>query len=286
MLKLTISFLISTSIYCINNVYAIEITNDLIITDIFLTYFISCICNLKTAGVIASGWYGWCAAFSMLRLSLKWILLGDSRLFGTVSEAFLGVKVLLREHTQLDKLAAVDIVGFNGPSEQFTQPLHFGSLYLWDWGLHLRWPGWVFVLETICHVMCGGVSDLEGIITIGSSATGPAILSVFHVGSLLGDLGSILESKPGGEEFCTAPSLEILDKTVVRKVEEDCYHPRGLFPLATLDANIIAHLVFGQESKMVKRMLTLEEALQVYDVSPSVYGWWSKSSKRAWCCPC
>ena len=48
MLKLIISFLFSTSIYCINTVYAIEITNASIITDNFLTYYISCVCDLKT----------------------------------------------------------------------------------------------------------------------------------------------------------------------------------------------------------------------------------------------
>lgn len=62
----------------------------------------------STTGVIASGWPGFGTAFSMQRLSLKWILLGDSTLVGMVREAFPKVKVLLWEHMQWDKLAAVD----------------------------------------------------------------------------------------------------------------------------------------------------------------------------------
>jgi len=49
--------------------------------------------------------------------------------------------------------------------------------------------------------------------------------------------------------------------------------------LAFPEANIIARFIFGKESKMVKCMLTPNEALQVYDVSPRVYGRWSPASK-------
>ena len=96
--------------------------------------------------------------------------------------------------------------------------------------------------------------------------------------SPVGDLGSILGSKTGGNEFQTAPVLELLAEPVVRMVG-NCCHPRGLFPIRTPDASVIARFVFGSKSKMVKRSLTAEEALQVYDVSPSVYDRWSYASK-------
>jgi len=41
------------------------------------------------------------------------------------------------------------------------------------------------------------------------------------VESPLGNLGSILESKPGGQEFVTAPILETLTKPVVKRVRHD-----------------------------------------------------------------
>jgi len=59
-------------------------------------------------------------------------------------------------------------------------------------------------------VKCGGVSDFEGTITIGSSATGPQLPAIFHVESPSGDLGSILARNIGGKEFSTAPSLKYL----------------------------------------------------------------------------
>jgi len=104
----------------------------------------------------------------MQRLSLKWILLRDRTLVGLVQDAFPKVKVLLWEDTQWNRLTAVDIVGFNGPFDEVHNPLPFGSLYIWDWGPCHHWPGWVFSYETIQHVNCGGVSDFQGSVTIGS----------------------------------------------------------------------------------------------------------------------
>ena len=164
------------------------------------------------------------------------------------------------------------IVRFNGLFDEVQKPLHFGSLHIWDWGPRHRWPGWVFVLETIQHVNCGGDSDFQGSVTIGSLVTDLIIPEKFHVESLLRDLGSILESKAGGQEFVMVPSLKTLSKPVVTEVINDCFHPCGLFPMAIPEAKVIARFVFGIESKMVKQMLTPDEALQVYDVSPSVYG--------------
>ena len=63
-------------------------------------------------------------------------------------------------------------------------------------------------------------------------------------------------------------------------MSKNCFHPRGLFLLAIPDANVIAKFVFGRKSKVVQRQLTADEALQVYDVSPSSYGRWTLSSKR------
>ena len=142
----------------------------------------------------------------------------------------------------------------------------------------MRWLGWYFISESIRHAKCGGVSDFEGTITIGYSTSDLAFSGGFHVESPVGDLGSILGSKTGGNEFQTAPVLELLAEPVVRMVG-NCCHPRGLFPIRTPDASVIARFVFGSKSKMVKRSLTAEEALQVYDVSPSVYDRWSYASK-------
>jgi len=143
----------------------------------------------------------------MQRLSLKWILLRDRTLIGLVQDAFPKVKVLLWEDTEWGRLIAVDIVGFNGPFDEIHKPLPFGSLYVWDWGPHHHWPGWVFSYETIQHFNCGGVSDFQGSVTIGSLASDLILPVNFHVESPLGDLGSILESKAGGQEFSTAPIL-------------------------------------------------------------------------------
>ena len=233
-----------------------------------------------TAGVIASGWPSWGTAFSMQRLTLKWILIRDSSLLDLAIAAFPKVKVLLWGQMQWNKLPGVDIVAFNGPFEQSTHPFHFGTLYLWDWDPHLRWAGWIFKYDTIQHVQCGGISDFEGTILIGSVKNSPRFPPMFHVESPAGDLGSILESKTQGIKFSVAPILDILDTPRVHEVWDNCFHPRGLFPLAIPDANVIAKFVFGRKSKVVQRMLTAEEALQVYDVSPSSYGRWSKSSKR------
>jgi len=163
---------------------------------------------------------------------------------------------------------------------KFTSHCPLGSLYIWDWGPRHHWPGWVFSYETIQHVNCGGVSNFQGSVTIGSLDSELILPVNFHVDSLLGDLGSILESKAGGQEFSTAPILQTLTKPVVQGVGNDRFHPRSLFPLAIPEVNGIAPFVFGKESKMVKCMLTPDEALQVYGVSPSVYGRWSPSSKR------
>ena len=96
---------------------------------------------------------------------------------------------------------------------------------------------------------------------------------------------SRIEPKAGGQEFPTSPILQSITKPVVQGVRNDCFHPRGLFLLAIPEANVIARFVFGKESKMVKRMLTPDEALQVYDVSPSVDGV-GLPRPNAWCCPC
>ena len=233
-----------------------------------------------TAGVIASGWPSWGTAFSMQRLSLKWILLRDSSLLKLACAEFPHVKVLLWEHTQWNQLPEVDIVGFNGPFEQSIQPFHFGTVYLWDWDVRLRWKGWIFEEDNIQHAQCGGVSDFEGKIIIGSVKAGPRFPSMFHVQSPVGDLGAILQSKTHGVEFAVAPTMAILATPRVQKMGDNCFHPRGLFPLAIPDANVIAKFVFGSKSKVVQRRLTAEEALQVYDVSPGSYGRWSPLSKR------
>ena len=233
-----------------------------------------------TAGVISCGWPSWGTALSMKRLTLKWILVRDKVVLELARDAFPRVTVLLWGQTQWQTLPAVDIVAFNGPCEQSTAPFPFGNVYLWDWDPQLRWTGWYFKNEMIKHGQCGGVSDFAGRIVVGTGIASLKFPTIMHVESPAGDLGSILQSKTEGIEFLVAPILAKLDTPCVHEVSKNCFHPRGLFPLAIPDADVIAKFVFGRKSKVVQRKLTAEESLQVYDVSPGIYGRWSPSSKR------
>jgi hypothetical protein len=147
-----------------------------------------------TAGVISSGWLSWGTALSMARPTLKWILVLDAALLELVCAEFPRVKVMLWGQTEVNNLPAVDIVAFNGLFESNNRPYHFGTVYLWDWDPQVRWPGLVFKDDTIKHVECGGVSDFEGKIVIGTVTAGPRFPIRFHVESPAGDLGSILQS--------------------------------------------------------------------------------------------
>ena len=235
--------------------------------------------RVPSAGVIASGWPSWATAFSLQRLSLKWIILHDVSLMDPVKAAFRNVEVLLWKELDLAKLQTVDIVGFNSTFELDSAQIKFGSLYFWDWKVRYRWKSWTFITDEISHAECGGVSDFKGSVTI-ATRNKLQIPAEFHVKSPPGEVGSILGGKTGGKELVKAPVLHTLVTPIVKNIGGHCYHPRGLYPLQDKKATVLTRYVFGTQSQWVERALTSEELLQVYDFPPQVYGRWSKELKR------
>ena len=228
-------------------------------------------CPCITVGILCELWPSWVFGFANTTFSVLWIATyGDENHATFLQQNFPEIKVVSLIHIQISSLVTPSILACNGPFHGSIPPPFGPLLVFFDWNVRLRkWFGWKILYESISHVTCGGVSD--GVFPFKAACKHGAIpnlqwnLPMVHL-EPQADIGAILGCRLGGTSVTVAPRLPQLDIPVAHLVGGNTYHYRGLYPLLTKFANFLIPCVWARPVPWVRRKLSLEEMLSVYDV--------------------
>ena len=224
-------------------------------------------------GVIANQWPAWSIPFMHPRFELAWIILLDIDWVALVRKCFPNILVLHRPVVDFNRLQCTNIVAYNGPLENIARPLPFASICLFDWNMRFKqWNKWSISTHPVIHTTCGGVSNYSGVIklAIPQLMTPTFVIPSALLGTYpLADLSSILIHTEHGDNLKAAPQLESLSEPIVKRVTHGSFHPRGLYPISASKPSFLVPCVFSP-SRWVKRSLSREELLGVYDTPVSI----------------
>ena len=224
-----------------------------------------------TVGILCELWPGWVFGFANKTFSVLWIATyGDANHATFLQQTFPEIKVISLTCVQISSLTTPSILACNGPFQGSIPPPFGPLLVFFDWNVRLRkWIGWKILYESISHVTCGGVSD--GVFQFKAACKHEAIPNLQWNLPMVqlepkADIGAILGCRIGGINVTIAPRLPQLNIPVAQLVGHNTYHYRGLYPLINKFAEFLIPCVWARPVPWVRRKLSLEEMLSIYDV--------------------
>ena len=244
--------------------------------------------GMLSVGIVFFTWPSWFYVLQHDLFSVKWMLCCNCKELQFLRQHFPDSVELFSLHSLPASIPSVDVLAFNGPLRGFSCPPSCGAVCLFDWKFRTRgsWPGWRLKTNVLCHAAVGGCSSHQGWFTVAVRSSTEFSLPVTLINEApLTNLSSILRCTGSGFTVKGPPPALVLQTEVgaPSQLGKNIFHYKGFYPFDAVSPRFVVPSVFAA-SKWVKRVLSLAELLDVYDI-PHIYKAITRSLLRLFSAP-
>lgn len=230
--------------------------------------------SVISVGIICDSWPHWLFSFQHLRFKLLWVAFRESHWLELLQKIHPHIKCVCM--TDDATLECPQVLAVSDGLSSLINLFSNAQMVICDWNLRTprNFHRWKAHHWSLSHDQCGGVSDITVKVTVLVS---PLIVDSFQLqtGDTFGpapppsSLSGILDVKVRGADLPHEPRLEVLSTPVVKEIQPNVYHYKGLYPTSVREPEFFVPCVFSP-GKWVRRSLQAFELLRVFDVPSSI----------------